>query len=111
MEAQQSGQYAFYCSALLHTINPTSQWNCPGNSLNYSLIPCIQNASHHFQRVQAAPVHRTLSGGPRSTKGGRSLDATKPELWPSGLPEAWVGRRGLSGQVGAWWFPLGAQGP
>lgn len=68
----------FYCSARLHIINPTSQWNCPGNSpLNYRVWFLVYKAlSYHLQWVQAAstyptPVYRILSGGLGSTKDRR----------------------------------------
>lgn len=73
----------FYCSARLHIINPTSQWNCPGNSpLNYRVWFLVYKAlSYHFQWVQAAstyptPVYRILSGG--SWKHKRQRDVQIP---------------------------------
>lgn len=47
----------FYCSTRLHIINPTSQWNCPGNApLNYRVWLLVYKAlSYHFQWVLATP--------------------------------------------------------
>lgn len=101
MQAQRPGQYAFYCLARLHTINPTSQWNCPGNSpWNYGVWFLVYKALPiTFQRIQAAPVHLILSGGPRSTKGSSTftLGCNGTQLWPSRLP------RGVGGKAGGCW--------
>lgn len=117
----------------MHTINRTSQWNCPGNSpLNDRVWFLVYKAlSHHFQWVQAAPHHRS----PHPLWGGGVLGAQKrrmvqiplqiPQRLPSKGRRLWWGE----GQVGArlsprsigtlgrqypgsplWWIRMGNRG-
>lgn len=99
----------FYCPARLHTINPTSQWNCPGNSpLNYRVWFLVYKALLISFRGSTMPSYSQHPlRGSWGTKGSRIVQISKdPQLLSSkGLILGW----GRWEAGGLWGLPRGTE--
>lgn len=114
LEAQPPGQCAFYCSARLHTINPTSQWNCPGNSpLNYRVWFLVYKALPITFRGSRPPA-RSLHPLWGSQEHKRQQEGSDPDATGAPVPAYRSAQgRGGGGCPGRWapaGFPWGHRG-